>query len=129
MLATFCSVISAEELYKSFNVYKAFKESSIFCLPSYAEGFPMAILDAWSYGLPVITTPVGGIPDIAEDGKNLLLFNSGDVVMLAQQLIKMIFDENLRARISKESLRLAHTTFDIDVINHQICDVYKNLSK
>ena len=40
-----------------------------------------------------------------------------------------IFDENLRARISKESLRLAHTTFDIDVINHQICDVYKNLSK
>ena len=108
---------------------KVFKESSIFCLPSYAEGFPMAILDAWSYGLPVITTPVGGIPDIAEDGKNLLLFNSGDVVMLAQQLIKMIFDENLRARISKESLRLAHTTFDIDVINHQICDVYKNLSK
>ena len=58
---------------------KAFKEASVFCLPSYAEGFPMAVLDAWAYGLPVITTPVGGIPDIAINGKNLLLFNPGDI--------------------------------------------------
>ena len=52
-----------------------FSVSSIFCLPSYAEGFPMAILDAWSYALPVITTPVGGIPDVAIDGENILLFS------------------------------------------------------
>jgi len=58
---------------------RAFKEASIFCLPSYAEGFPMAVLDAWAYGLPVVTTPVGGMLDIAEDGKNILLFNAGDI--------------------------------------------------
>ncbi|MCD8235983.1 MAG: glycosyltransferase family 4 protein [Prevotellaceae bacterium] len=38
---------------------REFYQSSIFCLPSYAEGFPMAVLDAWAYELPVITTPVG----------------------------------------------------------------------
>lgn len=96
---------------------RAFKEASIFCLPSYAEGFPMAVLDAWAYGLPVITTPVGGIPDIAEDGKNLLLFTPGDEEQLAKQFERMIGDENLRNKIAEESVRLAHTTFNQQVIN------------
>lgn len=108
---------------------KAFKEASIFCLPSYAEGFPMAVLDAWAYGLPVITTPVGGIPDIAEDGKNLLLFTPGDEEQLAKQFERMIGDENLRNKIAEESVRLAHTTFNQQVINKQIGDLYKELLK
>ena len=43
---------------------KTFQEASIYCLPSWGEGFPMGVLDAWAYGIPVITTPVGGIIDI-----------------------------------------------------------------
>ena len=106
---------------------KAFKEASIFCLPSYAEGFPMAVLDAWSYGLPVITTPVGGIPDVAEDGKNMLLFTPGDVQALARLFEWMIEDIQMRQRIAGESVRLAATTFYQDVINRQIGELYKNL--
>lgn len=107
---------------------KAFRESMIFCLPSYAEGFPMAVLDAWAYGLPVITTPVGGIPDIAIDGKNLLLFNSGDIYGLANQMEKMILNEKLRESISLESTILARTTFNIKTINKHLGDIYKELS-
>ena len=108
---------------------KAFKEATIFCLPSYAEGFPMAVLDAWAYGLPVITTPVGGIPDIAIDGKNLLLFNSGNIKMLAHQIEKIITESTLRENISKESIKLAQTTFNIDTINRQIGEIYELSSK
>lgn len=90
---------------------KAFKEASIFCLPSYAEGFPMGVLDAWAYGLPVITTPVGGIPDIAKDGKNCLLFNPGDTNILAEQMDKMMSSETLRIDIAKESSELAKGIF------------------
>lgn len=107
---------------------KAFKESTIFCLPSYAEGFSMAVLDAWAYGLPVITTPVGGIPDIAKDSENLLLFNPGDIKMLAHQIERMITDSTLRENISKESIKLAQTTFNIDTINRQIGEIYEKLS-
>lgn len=107
---------------------RAFKESAIFCLPSYAEGFPMAVLDAWAYGLPVITTPVGGIPDIAEDGKNLLLFTPGDTQMLARQMERMIEDEQLRESMVKESKQLVQSIFSVEVINEQIGCLYKDLS-
>lgn len=80
---------------------KWFKESKIFCLPSYAEGFSMAVLDAFAYGLPVITTPVGGIPDVAKDGDNMLLFNSGDIKALAKQLDLLMNDKALRDKLSR----------------------------
>ena len=108
---------------------KAFRESMIFCLPSYAEGFPMAVLDAWAYGLPVITTPVGGIPDVAKDGKNMLLFNPGDIDALAQQMEKMIVNEELRKSISDESILFAHTTFNLNTINKQLGNIYEELTR
>lgn len=105
----------------------AYKKASIFCLPSYAEGFPMAVLDAWSYGLPVITTPVGGIPDIAKDGENLMLFEPGDIDRLTDVLARLIADTKLRRRLSLESLNLARTTFNINTINSQIGNLYSKL--
>jgi len=107
---------------------KAFKEATIFCLPSYAEGFPMSVLDAWAYGLPVITTPVGGIPDIVVDGCNALLFNSGDVQTLSRKMELLITNDQLRDKISEESLLLANTKFNINTINYELEEIYKKLS-
>lgn len=108
---------------------EVFREASIFCLPSYAEGFPMAVLDAWAYGLPVITTPVGGIPDVAEDGNNMLLFTPGDVDKLAEQLDRMITDDALRERITSASIDFAQNKFNIQTINNQIGTLYEELSR
>ena len=108
---------------------KVFRESMIFCLPSYAEGFPMAVLDAWAYGLPVITTPVGGIPDVAKDGENMLLFNPGDIDALARQLERMIVDEDLRKHIALASLDFAEHKFNPNTINKQLGELYEELSK
>lgn len=105
---------------------KAFKEASIFCLPSYAEGFPMGVLDAWAYGLPVITTPVGGIPDIAVDGKNCLLFNPGDVDKLAEQMERMMESEELREHVAKESLELAKGIFSIGEVTKRLGEILEN---
>ena len=107
---------------------RAFKEASAFCLPSYAEGFPMAVLDAWAYGLPVITTPVGGIPDVARDGENMLLFTPGDTKALADRMRRLISDVGLRERIARHSLELAKTTFNIDTVNKQVCHLYEELA-
>jgi glycosyltransferase involved in cell wall biosynthesis len=62
--------------------------SDYFILPTYEEGMPMTILEAFSYGKPVITTPVGSIPEVVEHNRNGILFTPGDM----NQLKKIIFD-------------------------------------
>ncbi len=58
----------------------------VFVLASYMEGLPMALLEAMSYGLPVISTPVGGIPSLIESGVNGLLIEPGDIAGLTQSI-------------------------------------------
>lgn len=101
-----------------------FKEASIFCLPSYAEGFPMAVLDAWSYELPVVTTPVGGLPDVLVDGENALIFNPGDYKKLAEELEQLIASPALRKQIACKSHYLADTKFNMDTISDEIERLY-----
>ena len=106
---------------------RIFKEVSAFCLPSYAEGFPMAVLDAWAYGLPVITTPVGGIPDVAENGYNCLLFEPGNVKELARQMEVLMDYPALAKSIAEASHRLANTVFSLECIANELSSIYAKL--
>ena len=103
---------------------KVFKQASIFCQPSYAEGFPMAVLDAWTYSLPVISTLVGGINDVAKHKENMLVFTPGDVDKLAECMQLLIEDEELYNKIKDASITFARETFNIEVINKQIENIY-----
>ena len=87
-----------------------YKRSNIMILPSYNEGLPVAILEAISYGLPVIATNVGDISSAVEDGKNGYLVNPGDVVGIADAIVK-ILDCEVYERFSKHSKKLAEERF------------------
>lgn len=104
-----------------------FQTASIFCLPSYAEGFPMAVLDAWSYGLPVITTPVGGLPDVLKHGENAMVFEPGDIESLSKNLEELINNHKLREKLSRESLIFSKNQFNIDNIAKQLDSIYSDL--
>lgn len=105
---------------------RAFRNASAYCLPSYAEGFPMGVLDAWAYHLPVITTPVGGLPEIIVDGQNALSFTPGDIDGLSECLLR-ITDVKNRITLSSGAEELSTGMFNIDTINHQVGALYKNL--
>lgn len=108
---------------------KAFQQASIYCLASDGEGFPMGVLDAWAYGVPCVVTPVGGIPDIVEDGKNGLIFPVGDYKKLSNQLETLIDNELLRRVIVKEADEYVHNAFNIVKINKQLGEIYANLTE
>jgi glycosyltransferase involved in cell wall biosynthesis len=106
---------------------KAFRQASVYCLPSYSEGFPMGVLDAWAYGLPVITTPVGGIPDVAIDGENILLFEPGDVVTLANQILRVAIDDKLYEKLKNKSINFATNQFNITTISQDVDILYSSI--
>jgi len=102
-----------------------FRNAGIFCLPSYAEGFPMAVLDAFAYGLPVVTTPVGGIPDILEDGVTASIVPCGDISALAHALSTLMGDAGKRASYAAAGLELARGPFSVEAVCNQISGLYR----
>lgn len=105
----------------------AFRRASVLCLASYQEGFPMAVLDAWAYGVPVVTTPAGGLIDIINEGQNGLLFEAGNTDQLAVKLDKIISNSTLREQIARESKIMSKTTFNINNLNEKLGEMYSSL--
>ena len=105
-----------------------FRHASVYCLPSYAEGFPMGVLDAWAYHLPVITTPVGGLKEVLQHGQDALIFDPGDVDALSRCLMD-ITDERMRIQLSCRARTLSSGLFNVATINHQLAELYASLLK
>ncbi len=89
------------------------RDANIFVLPSYSEGFSRALLEAMSMGKPVICTPVGAHGEVVQDGLHGLLMAPGDVEKLAQNIIRLVEDTDLRNKIAFANYRYVRENFDI----------------
>ncbi len=90
-----------------------FRKSDIFILPSYGEGMPMSILEAMSYGVPVIASNVGGIPEVISDKTTGLLVPPGDRDALRKGLLTLMKDVDLRKRIGQAARKYIADNFSI----------------
>lgn len=86
-------------------------KSNVLVLPSFIEGQPLVILEALSFGIPVISTNVGGIPVTIEDGKNGFLIESGDTVELEKKILFLMDNPDLCQKMSQENLKLYKRRF------------------
>lgn len=80
---------------------ECYADAQVLCLPSRREGVPLVLLEAMSFGLPVIATPVGGIADYVEHERNGLLVPPGDVDALAVSIAMLAADPDLRTRLGE----------------------------
>lgn len=98
------------------------KKSHVYVLPSYNEGLPISILEAMSYKMPIISTPVGGIPEILKNGKNGIIVEAGNRVEIKDSLLYFIDNfENIKS-MGKESFNMVQDFFPEKVIKdlHEI---------
>lgn len=89
------------------------KRFDIFCLPSLSEGLSSAILAAMAAGLPVVSTSVGGIPELVEEGVTGFLVPSGDSVQLADRLARLLRDPGLRRSFGAAGRRRIEDSFTV----------------
>ena len=87
-----------------------FSNIDIFLLPSYMEGMPTVVLEAMNYGVPVIATTVGGIPEQIEDGENGFLCAPGDIGSFATSILKL-HSEILRLKFICNSYKVLDEKF------------------
>ena len=92
-----------------------FRRSDIFVLPTYAEAMPMSVIEAMAAGLPVISTRVGGIPELIEDGVDGILFAPGDVGALAEKISFLLNNKDTRIKIGKKAKQKAREQMDFRV--------------
>ena len=105
---------------------KIFRNSDVLLLPSYNEGLPISILEAMSYGMPIISTPVGGIVEAVENNVNGFIVNCGDTSDLAEK-INALCDKDLRLKMGAESFRLVKEKFDVEIIKTRLKEIYDEL--
>ncbi len=104
-------------------------DADIYVLPSYNEGLPMSVLEAMAWSLPVVTTPVGGLPELIEDGVNGILCEPGNVASLAAAILALIGDKDLRRRMGQAAHQSICEKFSAAAVLPLLDDVYRTVDK
>lgn len=103
------------------------ERSDVFALPSRAEGVPMALLEAMAHGLPGITSPVGGIPDVFRHGVDGALVTPGDVPQIRAAMAKYISEDATRLAAGRAARERARA-FDVHVYARRLADIYQRIA-
>lgn len=106
---------------------KLLENSDVLILPSYNEGLPIAILEAMSYGLPIISTAVGSIAEAVSG--NGFLIKPGDVDALTDRLKTIICRDELFIEQSRKSRQIAKERFAESIFFRKIEDIYIKLGE
>ncbi len=99
----------------------------IFVMPSLEEGFPIAALDAMAAALPVIATPVGGVPELIEDGQTGWLVPPRDAEALASRLRLLLIDPELGRRVGAAGYAHVRDHFSAAQMTNKFAELYDEL--
>ncbi|MAG77919.1 hypothetical protein CL616_00990 [archaeon] len=108
--------------YKEIN--QMYQASDVYVLPSYREGLPLTIFEAMASGLPIVTTPVNGIPYEVTSEINGFLFKHGDIKKMKEYILKILDNPELAKKFS-ENNRKKVKNYTWDQIAEETLTLYK----
>lgn len=100
---------------------------NVFLLPSEAESFGMAALEAMASEVPVIATAAGGLPEVVTDGETGFLLPVGDVAGMAERAIEILGDSHLERRLGRAGRTVAEEQFHVDRVVPMYRDFYERV--
>jgi len=103
------------------------QQSDVFVLPSWTEGLSNALLEAMACGLPVIVSNVGGNKEVITHKENGLLFNPGDPKNLANLMVEIVSNIELRQKIGHNARETIENEYDLNVIADHYYVLYRQL--
>jgi glycosyltransferase involved in cell wall biosynthesis len=103
--------------------------SDIFVLPALYENFPFAILEAQATGLPVISTTVGGIPELITDHKNGLLVEPANSEQLTETVMSLLQNPEFAEELGRCGRRLVEEKFAWPLVTGELVDLYSQILK
>jgi len=109
------------------NPYPVLQVSDVFCLPSRSEGFSNALLEAMGSGLACVATQVGGNGEAIESGMNGYLVKSDDAEAMADRILQLLRDSQLRRRLGDAARQTVRARFAIQAKVDRLMDLYDQL--
>ena len=104
-----------------------FARAAVYCLPSKNEGLPMSVLEAMARGIPTVATPVGGVPQVIEDGVSGFLVDVDDVDALSDRLNILLDKPGLRENVGPASRNTVTRLFNVGGSIEQLLALYRAL--
>ncbi|MDO8619891.1 MAG: glycosyltransferase family 4 protein [bacterium] len=100
------------------------QSADIFCRPSLSEGLGISFLEAMAAGVPVVATPVGGIPDFLSDGGTGLFCEVNNPKSIAEKVQTLLSDSDLRTRIATNALAMVQEKYGWEGIAEKMKSVF-----
>lgn len=104
-----------------------FKNAYAYCMTSMKEGLPMTVLESMAFGVPVISTEVGCLPEFLRNKENVLFFNFKDSDDLAKNMIELIENKELREKITCSARQTITKEFQLDVFINRLDSFYNTI--
>ena len=104
-----------------------YRRATVFVMPSHYETFGISVIEAMAFGLPVVATNVGGLPEIVEDGVTGILVPPKDPDALAEAVIQLLRDPQLRRRLGQAARDRVVSEFRIERVVEQTLKVYETV--
>lgn len=105
-----------------------YKSASIYAMTSRYEGLPMVLLEAQSYGLPIVSFDCKcGPKDIIDEGENGFIVDDGNITLLAVRMAELMNDRSLRIRMG-EKARVSILKYDETTVMDKWIQTFKSIS-
>lgn len=123
-----CKSVNFHGLVTGNEKHRALQEADLFILPSWAEGMPISVLEAMAYGLPVIATRVGALPELV-DAEGGILIEPKNSQQLAQAILTLYNQRELGKQMGQVNQAKVKEHYSAENYIERLCSIYHEVTK